>query len=82
MGGSSSEIYSIESNQWTKAPDLNDWRCNHSAVCNGRFVYIFGGNQPEYGCVKTKIRTGIISVERLNMQDIEAGWKQLNMIKK
>ena len=42
-GGRSSEIYSIASDSWAKAPDLNEYRSGHSTSTHGTFVYIMGG---------------------------------------
>ena len=42
-GGKSSEIYSIEIDSWSQAPDLHEFRHSHSTHIHGKFVYIFAG---------------------------------------
>ena len=36
------EIYSLVDEKWTKAPKLNERRCNHSSCTLGDSVYLFG----------------------------------------
>ena len=47
------EYYNIASNQWFKAPEMNEGRYDHSSCCLNEFLYVFGGKNPRKNTISS-----------------------------